>query len=863
MKKNNFFSKLNIIFKLSFILIIISLFNLKVSSVWAFSTVDIASGGASKMMEEIFKKLGVNEAEVKYSIQSYDSFRRKKTPPTVSLIFTPLNPSNGEKITATATPTYFLNDSKDLYYTWFLKSKNCPHDINPSQDEKVRCDLNHDGKVDIEDYKIKATRIIVNNGFEWSLANYSINNDSDGYKASYGGNDQAGKKSYCYVHDTVSGDEYQIGCAHLFPDININGKKAGDGTFGVEEEKFWHTDPNSNDTAGTGNLDEANVVGLGINKFTWNYETGDEVGVVVEGVSVEPAQTNDSSFRTMWAMPVKMCDISSTIKDYPKKSTQTISVVKDSPNIGETTTTTQTTIQNIDSRAATIATIKTVIDTTITVTDSNTGSVISSSTTSGTPTYTTADISDSISVNDITDASDLNNCLYDNLINPAESGAQGHKLEVNLSYSPKIPMNDTSGADNGDELVITSSIPNTNDKTYLQYYWQVYESDEANPDSWGNPLTKSQLIDSSQSNGIGLDTFKFKLNFANPKKYLRVKLTVVENNGSSARKGHSDVVIPINSSSDNIHVYSVETNSGNINITNNERCFKGIDKIVCPVMKDEIIGLKVDNNSLTDFSWKIDNKTSSCFSNPMNCQNDKQTNITYFPVLKNKGEYYIISLDALNQNTGEKIHLTKTFVVVDPSLKIVSNDETVCRSIVLGKYIGLDGTKYLDKSKTNFQAVAGKEIKLKPEATGISSSTDYMWTINGKTVSTNTASDYGFTIDSNNGNLILPAKNKGESYDISVSALYSQDNLIKQALNEYWGVSYNQFYEKPISATIHIDIIGNLAVTKAKVNKQKIMANIYASVPNYLSFLLKLVLTAGILLFGAKFILSLTLDVKK
>ena len=862
MKKNKLSFSLSVIFKLSFILIVAGLFNSRIPSVWASSWFKISNGVG--VMDQTFNNLGVNKAEVKYSVQSYNSSRRKKTPPTVSLIFTPLNPSSGEKITATATPTYFLNESKDLYYTWFLKSKNCPHDINPSQDEKARCDLNHDGKVDIEDYKIKATRIIVNNGFEWSLADYSRNNDSDGYKASYGGNDQAGKKSYCYVHDTVSGDEYQIDCAHLFPDINISGKKAGDGTFGVEEEKFWHTDPNSSDTAGTGNLDEANVVGLGINKFTWNYETGDEVGVVVEGVSVESAQTNDSSFRTMWAMPVKMCDVSATVNGYPKKSTQTISIVNDSPSMGETTTTTQTTTQSIDSRAATIATIKTVIDTIKTVTDSNTGSVISSSTTSGTPTYTTSDIASSISIADIGSATDLNQCLYDNLINPAESGAQGNKLEVNLSYSPTTPMNDPSSANNGDELTVTSSIPNANDKTYLHYSWEVYGADNANPNSWGAAFTQSDLEEPSQMDGIGLDTFKFKLNFANPKKYLRVKLTVTENDGSLARKGHSDVVIPVSSSSDIIDVYPVEINSSSVDIkTTSSICSGGTDKIICPIIKDEIVGLKVNSSNLTDFSWKVDGKTLSCFSSPMNCQSNNQTNIAYFPVLKNKGEQYTVNLDALDQNTGKKVYLVRTFVVVDPSVEIISADVSTCKPIILGEYIGLDGTHYKDKSKINFQAVAGKEIKLKPEATGISSSADYIWTIDGKTVNAITASTYGFTIDSNNGNLILPAKNKGESYDISVSALYSQDNLIKQALNEYWGVSYNQFYEKPISATIHIDIVDNLAVTKAKVNKQKIMANIYASVPNYLSFLLKLVLTAGILLFGAKFILSLTLNVKK
>jgi len=843
-------------------------FSLLAPSVYAWDLTDFGGGDVADMavdaLDSVLNSLGVDKTEFQYKAQTFNVSRQKKIPPQVSLTFTPLNPSPGKKITATAMPTYFLNSStKDLYFTWFLKSKDCERTNNPSSAEKAKCDLNGDGRVDIADYKIKAMRIIANNGFDWESADYSSDNDSDGYKAPYGGNDQSGKSSYCYVHDTKSGDEYQIECDHLFP--HAIGEVTGDNSFGRNEEKFWHTDPHSTDTAGTGNPDEANVVGLGINQFTWNYEAGDEVGVVVEGVSIEPTQTADASYRTMWAMPKRMCDISTTIHNYPENSTRTISVTNNSPNPGQTTTVTQTTTQSIHSRAANIASIKSDVTTTTTTTNSSTGSVISQTSTSATPTYATSDISSSISVNNIPSASDLNQCLYDNLINPAESEAQGNKLDVSLSYSPQSPVNDPSESNNGDELIINSSVNNAEQNAYLHYFWQVYQSNEINPDSWGKAFLKSALPDSSQTTGIGLNTFKFKLNLPHPQKYLRVKLTVTEKTASGVSKqGHSDVVIPIASTSNQIKMYpTAVSNSLNLSMGSSEICQNGADKALCPVFKNEIIGLRVSKDNLTDFLWTIDGKPftyQTCFFD--GCDINQQTNVIYFPVLKNKGERYVVNLNATNQNTGEKIKLSRTFKVTDPQIKISPVDETTCKPVLLGQYVDLNGKSWPDHSKINFQALSGQAIRLEATTTaGFSvSPSDYVWNINGNSVTNITANAYGFSID-NNGILTLPPKDVGESYNVSAGALYSQSDLVKQALNKYWNVSYGQLYEKPISDKINITIADNASLG-VRTPSQKIMASIYSAVPSYLAFLLKIVLTTFIILIGAALILSLFPKIK-
>src|SRR5690349_10498147 len=102
-------------------------------------------------MNQILGDLGVDKGVLKEYVKDFNASRQKRQQPQVSLHFEPSNPIDGQKITATATPTYFMNESKNLYFTWYLQTKNCGEDDNPSDQKKAKCDLNDDGKIDIED----------------------------------------------------------------------------------------------------------------------------------------------------------------------------------------------------------------------------------------------------------------------------------------------------------------------------------------------------------------------------------------------------------------------------------------------------------------------------------------------------------------------------------------------------------------------------------------------------------------------------------------------------------------------------------------------------------------------------------------
>jgi hypothetical protein len=849
-------------------------------------------------LDVILDDIGMDKDELRYDVQTFNTASKKKTPPQVSLFFSPVDPEEGEKITVTASPSYFLNDPKELYYTWFLKTKNCTDSRDSNYTYKKECDLNSDGRVNIEDHKIKATRIIVNGGFNSANpAIYNSESDDDGYKAYSGGNDQKNKEAYCYVHDTKSGEEYSIDCGsgqekHLFP--NAPGETTGNDRFRKNEEEFWKTDPNSNDTANLGHPDEANVAGLGVLGFTWNYQKGDKVGVVVEGISTDPVQSDDSSYKTMWAMSKNNYELSTShgINDEPQSNTTT-TVELNTPETGQTTTITTTTERILSGIVNEVVTFETTTTTQTVVTDDSDSSVISNETTES----TSAEIINyagegefevsNDDVGDIDTPSDLNEFLYDALVSPQENTPGSNKLEIGLSYSPTNPINDP-GDENGDMLIIHASIPNAKDSNYLQYKWEVYASNEVMPNEWGNPILKDRLKESTQTTGLGIDTFKFKLALEDSPgsakfnyKYLRVLLQVTENVGEEfSRVSNQDIIIPIISIStnDQLSAHDVITSTSNspleVSLALGDKiCDKSdIEKAVCPVIKNQIIGLSIppDNFPInsTNFLWTIDGKAfsySSCFFD--NCQEKKQINNAYFPVTKEIGEQYTINLTATN-NTGEKISLTKIFKVVDPKIEILSADDNCdpndrnCHKNFLGKYIDVDGREFDDYSDLNFWSLNNTNVKLRAITTGFDvSPQNYTWDIDGKTITSSNASDYGFNID-NNGILSLPPKEiPGDSYGVFVSTLYSQDNLVKKALKNIWNVTYDQFYEKIVSDDAIITMINSDELSSQSPSR-KIFASIYSSTPSYIAFLLRIVLTISLILFVTKLIFSFSLENK-
>jgi hypothetical protein len=349
-----------------------------------------------------------------------------------------------------------------------------------------------------------------------------------------------------------------------------------------------------------------------------------------------------------------------------------------------------------------------------------------------------------------------------------------------------------------------------------------------------------------------------------------VKLTATESLGDNkSRKGVTDVIIPVNTTDKQIEAFETSTElngdgSPKLTLTSDKTCTDadGNELAVCQVSKDQIIGLKYSGNSgdMTDYLWTIDGNAFNCNSD-FNADCAGNGGVAYFPVLKEAGEQIPVELDATNQRTGEKVSLTKMFEVADPQIGISCVDSDNCGQTLLGNYIDLDGKKWPDYSDVNYWANTGNVIHLAASSTGFSvPQGGFLWVVDGVGIDTSTAPSYGYVIN-DDGSITLPPKETGDSYDVTAGIVYTQDNAVKKALNEYWNVAYNQFYEKPISASISIEM-KDAGFASASAGNKRILASVYASLPSYFAFIFRIVLTGLILLVGSSIILSLFPEIK-
>lgn len=925
--KKNYFLVRNRI--LGFSVVIISLFSLTSNPALGWGD-SISRGDVVDGMNSIFSNLGLNKTELKYFIKNFNVSRRKKQQPLVSIKFDPANPIPGQKVGAVAVPLYFMNDYDDLYFTWYLKPHGCPDgkDNHPSSEEKAKCDADKNGRIDIEDYKVIAMRKLANNDFEWDKDNaYVSNTDDDGYRAVWGGDDQKGKPHSCFVHDMKSGNEYEIDCNdHLFPDAPD--EKTGDSSFSLKEEKFWHTDPQDSDTADTGNGDEANIAGLGQTTFSWIYEPGDAIGVVVEGISFEATQEKNTSYKTMWALLNNDCDLGELHTGYPLVTTDgpTTEIIGNCDGGGDqqretTAEATEYIVDRVDNiatiRTKTITTVKTDSDCNGTYEDSEITQTKVSTCPDG-YTGTTAPDDDEATCSgtdeevnlkkekvhtDIRKSSDLNKCLYNNMIDPMEGGGKATKLQVSLSANPELPINnplDPSAASyeetDGDQLNVTATVINPENEGFLKYQWEVYVSDTPNPESWGDPVPKQYLLHSSPSFGLGVDAFNFQLNLTNDylrnirdlrnsnnNFYLKVKATVSENvpqgvsnssqvSSTVTREGHGEIILPVSSSASRIKSFTTNAiESGEdviLESSDDEICGSGLERTLCPITKNKIITLRVDNGSgpstLKNFSWSINGKvfgplSPDCLSGECHKADGSSTNIAYLAALGEPGTRYNVIFSAIT-NKGERIRLTKVFEVQDPVVKILSADENVAKPVLLGHYIDLDGIYWPDYSQEKFNALADEYIQLYPSSGGMTPSS-LEWYVNGILIDRDNASLFDYSIGDDDNVLVMKGKDLDQIDNVSLEATFIVDPITKKALVKYWDATYTDFYDKPFTQDIEISYVGSLAEAAGTLSQndspKKVLASVISAAPEYLAFLFRVVLTSFLMLAFSKVILSL------
>lgn len=882
----------------------------------------------SNISRDIEKRYHLNQESLRSLGEGLNVSEQKKTAPEVLLFFSPSNPVPGKEITAQANPLYFSNPKEDLYFTWYLKHKDCDTDGSVQKDDKNKfCDADDNGKIDQEDWKVEAMRLIVNAGLDPSRFE-TKDTDNDGYQAHFGGNSNKRMTDRCYIQDFTTGTLYELSsgssstsygcpagqvarcvensvvlscadqdyticknigitptcedsevscpgagsvedglnpnitarcvpsgfatpvctdpgiqntdcssigslisscsvspsgvsgkCEHLFP--NSPGDTTGDGEFKSSEEEFWNTDPQDPDTGDTGYGDEATLAGLGQDSFTWLYEVGDMVGVAVEGTSIIPTKHDESSYATMWALPKNDCPI-------------------------EDTSSYQKTIRTYD------VTFKTT-------------------------------------------TTDINDCLERNLVDPREGGQTG-KINLSLNYTPETVFNDASGDNFGTKLTVSSTIENTESlKDMLHYEWKVFISSDGsfNPraysadpkrdgtQGWVNiteKLRDKKLISFTEGNGLNSVTIDLNLEkdafdyFSNEKGYIKVEAHVKEyvDIDKKVREDISSIIIPITSTDQYISAkgVSVDGTTGKL-LLGDPFCEEKVDfddgdkkinplgfgRNICLVVKNEIVGLEIknDDSSLSDFYWSANNQPLTC-TNEMSakCNASSATNVTFLPITGNPGEKYDVSLTAINAGSGEKINISRTFLIIDPIIEIQSTNTDLVWPKYLGYYKDAQGFAYADYSKEEFQGYPGGSGKfsLKFIPSFIKNRSHWDWSLNGKLLQ-NGVSSVEFPL----GNSI------GDISTLSVSGSSSENDSIRNALQLFWGYSSFDSSEYTFAHKIQIQSIENFEEEEdesAFASPKAFFATLAKNASQQFLFVVQLFLWIGMLivLLGGIFSLS-------
>ncbi len=612
-------------------------------------------------------------------------------------------------------------------------------------------------------------------------------------------------------------------CKHLFAKEPSYVKGVvGDGKFTLDEKKFWGANPNVTSTNGTG-VDEANVVGLGVDKFTWLYVDGDQVGVVVEGDSAYQTNHADSAYKRMWAFSNNKC---TALSDLSKNPVSTF--------------------------------------------DGNTKVNSMYLEGSGGGACDHGDISKCTGF--LTTELDLNDCLEENLLDPTsnENSDVNSKLNLQVVSEPENPINDQAGR--GDTLNIKAASFNSQDSNNLLYNWTVQLSRDGSAaptdaTNWKDITTDLEAIPSffvADVSGVGKQKLAIKLNLSETllkgaitgtytdSFYLKIKVKAKGTAIDGSQDADGFIVVKVRNQQNQIKMYGVTANNTGMLTMNNkgtELCASDSEKTRCYVTNDEIIGLEVadvGDNKLANFSWKANDASIICDSSVSTQCTVVAGNKIFVPVLGNENEAVDITAKAINTKTNEAVELSRHFVITKLQTKISSTDETKLWPKLLGYYKDLNGNQYPDYSSTVYETTPESKVDLAagfyPSSLGNQSQLE--WNIDGQTqYDLSDKKQINFPIN----------KAEGDSYNVGLNIKYktgsdSQVNNLRKALLKNWKIEPENMIDEQESVSMQINVVSAGSQKIASKEAQTGLASLISHLPENLMFLLKIIVTSGTLL---------------
>jgi len=613
-------------------------------------------------------------------------------------------------------------------------------------------------------------------------------------------NELSGESGEEDITTDPSGLDYPEACKHKWenaesPRCTANDCKSGSGKFPTGEEAYWKTDPTDPDTDGDGFTDEADVIGLGQQDFTWTYKTGDRVGVVAEGTSMIPTDEKSAYYKIMWGYP-DVCDSSKRKlmdNDGCDKS--------DGSDDGYGFFATKAPNEAGDEKLK---------------------------------------VSLSYSPdNPIADPSDENsgNISDDGLISDADKITVMSSLDnttlnpSTLYYTWQIQKGTIGDEDSWEEPTpLTDYFDATTNSNGLGIssfsFTPKVDALEEDTDIVSFKVTLTVSKSSGTETGKGRSSVIIPVN----KKGIKLKLYRVDVESGKATIGDGD---------------------------ENEICEDGLYKTLCPVVKSQLLAAKVSSSSYTssnsDFSWSINGETypvPTGFSDSFDGWSDTKI---YFPITQSEQDTPSITVTATPKDSLQPVTATRLLTVVTPTAFINSSDKS---SSWTKLYIDAEGQ--VRESPGFFEALFETEVLYSIDFVpdyllGSDSNTTIDWQINGTSIDSDDFSEYDLEIadvtTENNTQTIkfTPRSTEGTSYTLGVVVKKTWSTDEKDLLYSTWGITPKNLSDDS-SASLEIvspAIEGEDAVS-AKTTGQ-ILAAIGTHLPHYFMYLLRLVLTLAVM----------------
>ncbi len=596
------------------------------------------------------------------------------------------------------------------------------------------------------------------------------------------------KPSQCGIGALKNKDN---GCKNISMVTNV-GKN-----FTKDEEFFWHTNPLTNNTTPLAKNDGALIAGLGQKDFEWEYQEGDEIGVIVEGLGMEPTKHEDGGYQTVFAMLQPGCK--DRLENFGK--------------YGETVKK-----KVIEIQTATIE-----------------------------PEEIGSNIPGPIKV-----------CALRNNLFTKPGTSEYDALNVTVSSGSSSASSASTPSGVGKEMKITAhagqtqggSISNSN---HLYYEWEMKCKGEDT-----NLLTDESFKDNvtSKTKGMNIPNLTFIADF--PDKCFSddgtgtVEVTTKINeprSGGGSNFGKNTTEFKIFNVKDNpIKVYKTKVvDTTKFKKTDEEICVDGLDKTICRVLNNEVIAVVAtcsnDNSNCKNgvyngemISWKVNGKNYTCDESiSPDCSDQTNTGVLLLPTNGLGGDTITVTaqISDVDKDKNQSQSIMRVFKVTDPELLITPVVGASWK--VLGTHKGFHNTEYLDESKTTLETIKGKTVTLKaqiyPSFVNKQKNLKYEWFVDGE------------LYDTDNVISFVPDK------DVSVSVKVVQDIGLDQrlALEEGMGITQSQTTPQTFTANVKIDVNKDPQAQTAGI--KGFFATVSHNASEYLLFLLKMTLIIGIMLF--------------